>query len=322
MKSIKIVHKWWATWGTLPVRSWVKAASLYKDGKYSEAVEHYKKGLETHGRHPARFCARMDLAYCLFRTHKFEEAEAHLRCVVENIPQSREANLRLAQLYTWSGNHARAALTLREAVNHAPTDEDLIARFLLAALENGGPAKLLHEAVAALFNLDVKQLGHGRLEVARAALAVHRGETDKGLAMLLAIASRPAAPFEAHVLCGRLMLQEGKVAEARTHLTHALSMSPHHPIVLSLLAQSYLVPGTTYAPDFACQVGTQACQNSGWANPFDMHVLAQAFYHAGDKMSALLIASKAKEVGSRLGVFRDAETIDQLIATLSAGTLA
>jgi len=231
--------------------------------------------------------------------------------------------MRLAQLYTWSGNHVKSAWTLRDAVKHAPADEELVARFLLAVVENGGPSHLLHEAIAALFNLDTRQMSHPKLEVARAALAIHRGEHEKGRAVLAAITARPTAPFEAYLWFGKVLLKEGKVAEARTNLSRAMAMSPHHPGVLSLLAQTYLVPGAHYAPDFACQLGTRACQNSNWLNPFDMHALAQAFYHAGDKMSALLVASKAKEVGrQRLGVFRDADNIDQLIATLSTGTLA
>jgi hypothetical protein len=54
-----------------------------------------------------------------------------------------------------------------------------------------------------------------------------------------------------------------------------------------------------------------------------MHTLAEAYALSGDKMSALLIATKAKDTGGRLlGSYRDAKHLDKLIQRLSVGTQA
>jgi hypothetical protein len=54
-----------------------------------------------------------------------------------------------------------------------------------------------------------------------------------------------------------------------------------------------------------------------------MHLLAEAYYHSGDKISALVVASKAKQAGTRLmGTYRDVRMLDELIESLSAGTQA
>jgi len=55
----------------------------------------------------------------------------------------------------------------------------------------------------------------------------------------------------------------------------------------------------------------------------EMHTLAQAYVATGDKVSALLIASKARDTGRRLlGSFPDSGQLDRLIERLSTGTQA
>ncbi|NDC38365.1 MAG: hypothetical protein EBZ48_09980, partial [Proteobacteria bacterium] len=121
----------------------------------------------------------------------------------------------------------------------------------------------------------------------------------------------------------KLLLTEGEVMPARRLLRRALVKLPENPQILSLLAQSYLQSGALYNAEYARQLATEACQRSEWSSPRELHILAEAFYHIGDKASALIIASKAKEEGSRLlGSYRDVKSLDQLIDNLSTGTLA
>ena len=322
MQGLKTIHKWWTTWRTMPVSSWVKAAALYKSGKFEEAQLYYRKGLASHKKHPARFCARIDLAYCLFRCQKLQEAEENLCYVLQQVPQSREAGVRLAQLYFWTGNHVKAASIYRDLVKYNPTDADLVGRFVIAVMEAPHPDHLLRDAVQALFKLESKQMGHPRIETARAILALHKGDYEKGRAVLAAITANAGGPLEAYLWFSRLLIEEGKVLEARLHLNHALAISSSHPCVLAMLAETYLAAGATYSPDFAAQLASQACQYSNWLHPGHMHVLAKAYHHTGDRMAALLAASKAKEVGvQRLGVFQESDTLDRLIESLSDSTL-
>ncbi|NLF24638.1 MAG: tetratricopeptide repeat protein [Deltaproteobacteria bacterium] len=323
LARFEVLMRWWRVWGTLPVMAWVQGAALYRAGKFDEARRYYEKGLERHRRHPARFCAHMDLSYCLFRLRRFDEAEQHLQITVKHFPRMREASVRLARLQMWTGSYLEAAWTIKRILEHVAPDAELAALFLMAVIHNGGPAFLRKEALAALLSLDPKQLKDPRLEVGRALLAVQRGEIAKGRAVLEGLATQPGAPLEAHLAFSELLLSEYKIGQARVHLRAALLAAPDDPKVLTLLSESYLKPGPFYNPEYANQLAISACQNTGWLSPGEMKVLAQSFFHLGDKGSALIVASKAKQVGKqRLGVFKDSETLDELIKGLAAGTLA
>ena len=292
-------------------------------GNFQAACEYYERGLRRHRWHPARFCAHIDVAYCYFRLRRFEEAEQHLQYCLKNLPGSREAALRLAKLQVWTGNYQAAAGTIKRVLDHLAPDAELVSLLLMAVVKNGGPAYLRKEALAAMLRLDPKQLCDPRIETARALLALQRGEKEKGRAVLAGLAARPGAPLETHLAFAELLLVEGKVAEARVHLRSALMEAPDDPKVLALLSESYLKSGPFYNAEYANQLAISACQNTGWLSPYEMKVLAESFHHMGDKVSALIVASKAKQVGKqRLGEFKEAETLDVLIKGLAEGTLA
>ena len=90
-----------------------------------------------------------------------------------------------------------------------------------------------------------------------------------------------------------------------------------------MLAETYLRSGTMYNAAFGKQLATQACIATNWLSPREMHVLAEAYYHTGDKLAALLTASKAKQAGSGLvGQYAKSHHLDQLIESLTDGPLA
>ncbi len=323
LKALTLCYRWWNTWKTFPVMSWVKAAACYRRGSFAEAERLYKKGIDLNPNHPARFSARVDLAYCLFKEQKFVEAEEQLRYVSVHSPSSREAHVRLAKIQMWMGHALDAAWTMRRALGKITPDSEMVALFILAVVENGGPLYLLREAMFAYEKLSPEQRMTPLLEAAQARLSMLRGEDTRARVKLEKIATMDKAPFEAVLLFAEFLLREGRISDARDHLRTALAVCPDHPRVLSLLAESYLKSGDSYSPDYARQLATSACQNTNWSSPRDMHVLAESNYHVGDKISALLIASKAKEVGSRLlGTYRDVKNLEKLIETLSSGTQA
>lgn len=319
---VRLYRKWFKIWGSLPVFAWVKAAALYRQGDFAHAAVYYEKGLLRHPTHPARHCARIDLAYCLFKLGRLDDAESHLKQVTKHLPYSREAALRLAQIQMWVGETGEAAWTLRNCLRYNPFEPELVASFLLAVLENNGPSYLLNEAVHATFALDASQMKLPKLEVARALLAITRGDVLTGRAVLVGVVTQPKAPLEAHLYLAELLKNEGRADLARQQLHHALAQEPNHPRVLAQLAEIYLEAGADYNPHYAQQLATSAAQNTAWQSPREMHTLAKAFYHLGDKMTALMIASQAKKVGADRGAYRDAKCLDELIASLSTGTIS
>jgi predicted Zn-dependent protease len=321
LKANCLLYKEWIKrWKTLPVRSWITAAQLYKANEFEEAAGYYKAGLASHTRHPARLNALLDLSHCLFKMRRFEEAERYLRQATIVAPLEREAYVRLARLQLWVGCAVEAAWTIRQCLQSISIDPELATLFVTAAVESGGIEHLVKEAKDLLKDLHCDPEASPRLEVAKARFNIMNG--DHGLARddLAALASKDRGPFEAVVAFAQVLMEEGKIAYARHHLHRSLQVSPEHPRVLRMLAATYLEGGAFFEPEYAIQIATRACQATGWRGMHEMHILARAYAVNGDKISALLIASKAKDAGQRLlGGYPEFQRLEQLIHDLSSG---
>lgn len=312
-------------WGTLPVRPWLEGARFYRRRDYKNAERCYRDGLDRFPSHPAVTSALLDYAHCLFKNRKPRESQDALRLVITKRPQMRDGHLRLARVQLWSGQLLDAAWTTRRALQFLPDDPEMVALFLSAVVENGGPAHLLQEARETANLLLSKEVFHPALELAMIRLDLL---TDFSVATPaykrleeLVLAENPA--FDSVVVYSEALLRRRRTFEARDQLRKALRAAPDHPRVLSLLAESYLFDINCANPDYAVQLASQACQNASWLSAREMHILAAAYQRTGDKMAALLTASKAKEEGSRLlGAYSDLGVLDQLINDLSSGTLA
>ncbi|MEY4668015.1 MAG: hypothetical protein RL518_714 [Pseudomonadota bacterium] len=321
--NLSLYKEWIERWGTLPVRPWVKAAAFYRKGKYQEAASYYRAGLKSHQRHPARINALLDLSHCLFRLKDFDQAAQCLRQASAISEHEREPYVRLARLQLWLGHSVEAAWTIRTALLSLPADPELVTLFVTAAVESTGATQFLNEAREHLRNMHCEPEAAPRLEVARARLKLHDGDFGEAREDLAAMANKDRGPFEAVVAFAHVLLDEGKTAYARHHLHRALTVSPEHPKVLRLLALSYLQPGHFFEPEHAIQLSTRACQATGWVGMHEMHTLAKAYALSGDKVSALLIASRAKEAGrTLLGIYPEVQSLEQLIHSLSSGTQA
>lgn len=319
LKLFSLSLKWVKTWKTLPVFSWLKASLHYRREEFCEAERLYRQGLERNASHPANLCARMDLSYCLFKNGKYKEAEENLRYVINSSPSTKEAYLRLARLQIWMGKPLEACWIMRRALRQLGPDTEIVATYLLAVLENDGPAFLMQEAMAAYGKLSLEQKSDPKLEVAMARFAIRRGEAVKGRESIARLASEGETSFEAVVAFADVLLSENRIAHARQQLKRAMLVAPNHPRVLGLLARSYLIEGAFLNADYGVQLALQACQHSAWSSPREMQILAQAYTAIGDKSNALLIAHKARDVGSKLlGYYQDVKKLDKLIETLSA----
>ncbi len=316
--------RWWRAWRTLPVRPWVRAASEFRAGRFSDAVISYRTGLESHPDHPAQFSARLDLAFCLQKTRSYEEAILELQLVIKNSPfLIKEAYLRLAKLHLMLGHPFEAATTLRLLIKKGRIEAEAVSLFALAVIRNLGPSNLLSEAEDLLSEVPVGERDNLLYRSALARLRIVHKDEERGKADLQRVVDRVDAPFEALIEYASILFEENRIAISRQILKRALSIRPENPEVLTLLAKTYLTAGAFYNDTFAVQTAISACQSSGWKSAQDMHVLAEAYLHTGDKMSALLVASKAKEAGSRLlGSYRNVRMLDQMISDLSHGTQA
>jgi tetratricopeptide (TPR) repeat protein len=340
----KVVYRWWKLWGTLPVMSWVKGASLYRSGRFEEAVSLYRKGLKEIKQHPARNSARIDLAYCLFKSKRFEEAEHELRSVIKSSPKFKDAYLRLAHLKLWVGHTFEAAMALKNALQHFSSDVEIVSLYLICVLDNVNTSSMLEEALeyfraltpqsSSSFHYTYKkddgknvvptekQHKSKLYDVAKGMLIYSSGEKLRGLEILDSLCEDENPHFEALLYFSECLIHENRITLARQYLKKALHIRPDYPYTLSLLAKTYLSESMVYNPEYALQLAITACQSSGWMSPRDMHMLAECYRVLGDKMTALLVANKAKVVGTHiLGSYRDFKNLEMLIEDLSSGSL-
>lgn len=320
--SIKKSVKWFKTWGTLPVLPWIAAAERYKRRDFNGAKQLYLEGLNDYQDHPARYCALLDLAFCDFKLGHFKEAELLLRKVIKDVPRSREASLRLAKLLSWVGDDLEAVRVLKRALGYHPQDAEIFSELAFALVRNDGPTLLVAELKKTYQQILVENKTP-KLLIAGAVLEMLGGNYREGRLALIGLAGKLDAPSEAHYFFGCELLREGKVANARVHLRNALATNPENPQILSSLAESYLIPGALGNNEYANQLALRAAQSSGWLSPRELLTLSRSYLASGEKSSALLIASKAKDVSNqRIGLNVNIKRIDNLIQDLSAGTIS
>jgi len=316
-----VLWRWWKTWHTFPVFPWVKAATLYRSGKFAQAEKFYLKGLRKHENHPASLCARLDLAYCLFKTGQIEQALEQLQLIIRKMNRAREAHLRLAKLQIWSGSALEAAWTIRRSFRNINPDAELLAWLMFAILDYGGLSYLEAEAKSALQGLPEEKRKDPRIQLAELIMSFRKDPNDQALRDQIEKLMGSSKPtIEMIQLYAGILIREGKHANARHHLRRAMVLDSKHPRTLSLLAQLYLQSGPFYSPDFAVQLALSACQNCAWLSAREMHILAEAYYHAGDNFSALAIAERAKHAGTKLlGEYSEVRDLEQLISNLTSG---
>ncbi len=321
-KKVRTYGDWLSRWRCLPVAAWIQAAEHYQKGDFHTAAELYKQGLLSNPNSPAKLNALLDLAHCLFRLRRFEEAENFLRQATVTAPHERESYVRLARLQLWLGYATEAVWTMRVCIQRVSADPELAALFITAVVESGGNSSTIDESRELLATLHCDH-GFPRLEVARARFALLLDEGVASRDNLSKLASIDRGPFEAVVAFAEVLLKEGKLAYARHHLHRSLLVAPEHPKVLRLLAQSYLAPGIFFEPAYGVQLAQKACQATAWQGVHEMLTLAQAYMATGDNAAALLVASRAKDVAARLiGAYPEVARIEQMLQGSETGSQA
>jgi tetratricopeptide (TPR) repeat protein len=309
---------WWRNWRTLPVRSWARGAAAYRKGNFALAIDEYETGLAHYTHHPARFSARLDLAFCYFKNKDFNAAEKNLRFVISSRPEIKEGYLRLARVQMWIGHKLDAAWTMRRASSRVKGDPTIAALFLLGVLESKAPPFLLEEAVRYADQVQEHSSDDLLLRVAQARFLMIRGIKEPAREMFAELVRVTNCPIEAFLYYAELLLNEGEIALGTDILKRALHASPSHPEVLASIASTYLLPGENYSPTYAVQLATIACQETSWQSPHQMHILARAYLAQDDRNAALIVAEKARVTGeSLLGNYADIRGIARLIHQLS-----
>lgn len=317
MNKFYLYYEWWKNWGSFPVKPWVAAARHYRRKEYTKAIEYYKKGIRTHGKHPAASVARMDLAFCLTKVAEFSDAEFHLRQVVYNKRYSKKAYLKLLSLYMHIGNYLEAAWCAKRALDEFPDCPLVQSFFIFSVVENGGPASLLVKIEELKNSFVNDSFALALRHTAQAVYELSTGEKEKASKIFAHVLLQDNVPYQAYMYYGNMLLRENEVMLARYYLRKALRKAPSNPKIVRLFAETYLKPGPLYKPEFAKQLATTAAQRTNWKNPWCLHILAEAYHLSGNNMAALITATKAKNISKTFYEFYPRQQmLGELIETL------
>lgn len=302
VKRIKEYVRWYRYWGTLPVPAWVKAADHFRAGRFKAAANCYRVGIKSHSEHPAIHSARFDLAYCLYRSDDYEGALAELSGLIQKRAAIKEAYL----LYSRIKNAMGFVLSAKHAVSLCEqlfaNDPQVLSCLSHATVYSNGSSEELNVLRNKLYGL--KQQLHLddalslHLDTAIAHMEIRFGDLKKGERLLARVLATGSAPYEAILLRGERLLEQGRVLIAREQLNRAMAASPKDPRPLALAARSYLRSGKDFQPEWALQLAESACKASHWQNSDCLSVLSRAYEARGEEAYASLLVEKIKKLPS------------------------
>ncbi len=291
-----LAFDWIRMWKSLPVLSWIRAANAFVEGDFTVASSFYEQGLSRNLRHPARHCARLDYAYCLFRLGRIVDASEELESLISEGAMLKNAYLLLARLQHVQGASLSALSTICEYLENFPEDVQALAAYIHISgqcrirLPKLTQVKGELQALKSKFLLD----DHRQLiiDAALAHYEVRFGDRAVGERLLARVLATGQAPTEAVLLRGEAFLEVGRIEQARQQLERAFRMSPQNPIAPRLLAETYLVPGDFSEPTWAVQLSELSCQLSAWKNARCLEVLSRAYEASGEDIGAELVDAR------------------------------
>ena len=291
-------YQWMKMWRALPVLDWIRGAELFRDSEFRSASEYYRRGLAKHPEHVASDCARLDLAYCLFRMGEVKQALTLLKSIADEGQSIRDAALLLAQLQINCGQFYSAAATMRAALARYPDDAACEIGYCWSVMLSRHPGVNLDQVRFRLRDLRSRvALTDSRSVIIDSALAYYEiryGDSEFGEQLLSRVLASGAAPFEAVLLRGERLLEDGRLTQARDQLERAMKLLPTDPRPALLLARYYLEPGDTYEAHYAFQLAQEACKKSAWEHPDTLAVLVDCYEALGEEEAAGVIGSRLR----------------------------
>ena len=155
------------------------------------------------------------------------------------------------------------------------------------------------------------------------AIALYRqGDVDQALAMMdRLIAEEPDNPYF-HEVVGQILLEHGRLAEARQAYQRAVAILPTEALILVALAQTKIDAGTPADLQSAIDDLTRAVQQRDGGTPLAWRLLATAYGRTGALgMSALSLAEEALAMGDGEAARQQAARALRELPTGSAGYL-
>jgi tetratricopeptide (TPR) repeat protein len=320
-KEPSAVIDWISQWGSRPVIQWIKGAKLFAEGDYLTASKHYKEGLTLHPNHRAAGCARVDLAYCMYRLGELLEAERLLLDIVGRDVPREETYVFLAQIQSYLGRPISALRTLAAASHVYPDDISILAEKLNISLFAGLNSRTIKKIATTLYSLrNALSYSHPDSLIADTALAhyeIRCADRELGFRMLVRVLGSGSADAQAYLINGERFLEDGNITQAREQFSRAQRQNPLNPWSSFLLSRSYLVKDEAYFNGaFAVQLAVESCKISRWENVRILKMLQASYESVGDLASAELIKARIGTLST--AKFNEDEIYSAQPASLSA----
>lgn len=297
-----VIRSWWKHWKTLPVYLWVRAARSFQSGDFFGAARYYEAGLKRHNLHPAARSARLDLAYCLYRQGEFAQASRELEALTAGIPDFRDALLLLSRIQFFLGLKNSALSLISRCVRAHPTDLRVLCAYVHIAGALGEERDKLVWAKEQLElwkeRLPLLDDKNVIVDTALSYFELHYGDLLQGERMLVRVLATGKAPYEALLMRGEGLLEEGRQIQARDLLGRAARLAPYDPRPLVHLARSYLGERSSRSGRWALDHAREACRRSLWKNTECLDVLAEAYEACRESSVAGLVKNLSKQVYS------------------------
>jgi tetratricopeptide (TPR) repeat protein len=238
---------------------------------------------------PADRQALLQRALLSLREQKFDLAEADVRQVLQNAPESALAHYLKAKVDFARGRTLEQRQELAEAIRLDP-------RLLAARVELAGALAQSNGAAASLDLLDHAPSDQAQLPlvvVQRNWILMQIGKTKEAKANVEQALNRVRTP-ELLLQDGLLLLHEGDIAKSQAVLNEAIQDDPSDPRLLDALGATYLV---AKKPDEALRAVEQHVQQHPPSAPFQ-YLLGQWRLRLGKLTDAKAAFNTAKTLDS------------------------
>ncbi len=287
----------------MPVKSWVWGMELYQQASFRMAEKYLLEGLNNNPYHPASNTIRYYLALTYSNLGEKREALQYLKKIVHNGAATREVYLFSSKLYAQLGKHILSAKILRKALNEFKSDQELILAYAYAVASNPTSERFYEEA---LRKLKAKQLvtspesgSYFQLEAAMSALECAFGDRAVGEKLLVRSLAAGEAPAEAILLRAEILMNDGRVSQARDLAERVLKHDPFDPRPYAFLTRVYLREDEWSNPEFALQLSSTACSLTNWENPIYLSLLEISCEQAEEGDVAELVFRRNKHISQR-----------------------
>lgn len=201
----------------------------------------------------------------------------------------------------------------RSAYTGQPLPADLVEPFerarakLIGFLAPGRAFQLYPEADTSIAAQYGRAIAHYRM-----------GRIEQGLAGMRALIDRePSNPFF-HEMTGQMLMEYGRLEEARTYYERANALLPGEPLIMVALARTQLAAGQP--ADLQAAIGNLegAAARPGGSMPLTYRLLATVYGQVGEMgLSALALAEEGLAIGDAQQAISQA---NRALQSLAAGT--